>query len=178
MKTRMVTIGVVLLIIGIAFLASGAIGLRGSTSTIKVFNQPNPGEYVSSEILLNSSSTIIVRSPPSVGGLVPAQDLTLVNSTNLNSYALSSSTSVAGTQSYTSIKGNYYYVIFSSTQPNTRLAITGSLGTTAALGLLTLAGIVFIIIGIVLAILGAFRKPKGQRKKDEYEYRYPEPVKT
>jgi uncharacterized membrane protein YidH (DUF202 family) len=176
----MVTIGVVLLIIGIAFLASGVIGLRGFTSTIKVFNQPSPGEYVSSEILLNSSSTIIVRSPPSVGGLVPAQDITLVNSTNLNSYALSSSSSsVAGTEAYTSITGNYYYVIFSSTQPNTRLAITsGSLGTTAALGLLTLAGIVFIIIGIILAILGAFRKPESQRKKDEYEYRYPEPVKT
>jgi uncharacterized membrane protein len=179
MRKRMVTIGVVLLIIGIAFLASGIIGLRGSTSTIKVFNQPNPGEYVSSEILLNSSSSIIVRSPPSVGGLIPAQDINLVNSTNLSSYALSSTTSVAGTESYTSITGNYYFVIFSSTQPSTRLAITsGSLGTIAALGLLTLAGIVFIIIGIILAILGAFRKPKNQRKKDEYEYKYPEPVKT
>jgi len=178
MRKRMVTIGVVLLIIGIAFLASGIIGLRGSTSTIKVFNQPNPGEYVSSEILLNSSSSIIVRSPPSVGGLIPAQDINLVNSTNLSSYALSSSTSVGGTESYTSITGNYYYVIFSSTQPNTRLAILGSLGVTAALGLLTLAGIIFIIIGIILAILGVFRKPKGQRKKDEYEYKYPEPVKT
>ena len=179
MRKRMVTIGVVLLIIGIAFFVSGVIGLRGSTSTVKVFNQPSTGEYVSSEILLNSSSSIIVRSPPSVGGLIPAQDLTLVNSTNLSSYALSSSSSVAGTEAYTSITGNYYYVIFSSTQPNTRLAITiGSLGTTAALGLLTLAGIVFIIIGIILAILGAFRKPKSQRKKDEYEYKYPEPVKT
>jgi uncharacterized membrane protein len=178
MRKRMVTIGVVLLIIGIAFLVSGVIGLRGSTSTIKVFNQPNPGEYVSSEILLNSSSSIIVRSPPSVGGLIPAQDINLVNSTNLSSYALSSSTSVGGTESYTSITGNYYYVIFSSTQPNTRLAIIESLGVTAALGLLTLAGIFFIIIGIILAILGVFRKPKGQRKKDEYEYKYPEPVKT
>jgi len=79
MRKRMVTIGVVLLIIGIAFLASGVIGLRGSTSTIKVFNQPGHGEYVSSEILLNSSSSIIVRSPPSVGGLVPALDINLVN---------------------------------------------------------------------------------------------------
>ena len=176
MRKRMVTIGVVLLIIGIAFLASGAIGLRGSTNTIKVFNQSNPGEYVSSEILLNSSSSIIVRSPPTAGGLVPAQDINLVNSTNLSSYAIYSSSSVAGTESYTSITGKYYYVIFSSTQPNTRLAITsGSLGTIAALGLLTLAGIVFIIIGIILAILGAFRKPMGQRKKDEYEYKYPTP---
>ena len=124
MRKRMVTIGVVLLIIGIALFASGVIGLRGSTSTIKVFNQSNPGEYVSSEILLNSSSSIIVRSPPSVGGLVPAQDITLVNSNNISSYALSSTTSVAGTEAYTSITGNYYYVIFSSTQPNTRLAIT------------------------------------------------------
>ncbi len=176
MRTRMI-IGVVLLIIGIAFFASGAIGLRGSTSTIKVSNQPNPGEYVSSEILLNSSSTIIVRSPPSVGGLVPAQDLTLVNSTSISSYALSTSSSVAGTETYTSITGNYYYVIFSSAQPNTRLAIDNApLATTAALGLLTLAGIVFIIIGVILALLGAFRKPKNQRKKDEYEYKYPTPT--
>ena len=166
MRTRMLIIGIVLLIIGIGFLASGAIGLRGSTNTIKVFNQPNPGEYASSEILLNASSTIIVRSPPTVGGLVPAQDLTLVNSTNISSYALSSSSSVSGTEAYTSITGNYYYVIFSSTQPNTRLAITsGSLGTTAALGLLTLAGIVFIIIGIILAILGHSGSPRTSGKK-------------
>ncbi|MGO8806049.1 MAG: hypothetical protein ACLQO7_05535 [Candidatus Bathyarchaeia archaeon] len=178
MRKRMVTIGVVLLIVGIAFLVSGVIGLRGSTNTVKVFNQPNPGEYVSSEILFNSSSTIIVRSPPSVGGLIPALYINLVNSTNIVTYEAEFPTAVAGAVEYNSIQGNYYYVIFSSTQPNTRLAITGSLGTTAALGLLTLAGIVFIIIGIILAILGAFRKPKGQRKKDEYEYKYPEPVKT
>jgi len=172
----MIIIGVVLLIIGIGLFATGRIGLRGFTNTNTVFNHTNSGEYVSNEILLNASSSIIVRSPPTVGGLVPAQDITLVNSTNINSYALSSNSSVAGTEAYTSITGNYYYVIFSSTQPNTRLAITsGSLGTTAALGLLTLAGIVFIIIGIILAILGAFRKPKSQRKKDEYEYKYPTP---
>ena len=96
MRKRMVTIGVVLLIVGIAFLVSGVIGLRGSTNTVKVFNQPNPGEYVSSEILLNSSSTIIVRSPPSVGGLIPAQYINLVNSTNINTYAKRVSTAVAG----------------------------------------------------------------------------------
>ena len=99
MRKRMVTIGVVLLIVGIAFLVSGVIGLRGSTNTVKVFNQPNPGEYVSSEILLNSSSTIIVRSPPSVGGLIPAQYINLVNSTNhqlLCTYP--AATSVAGTE--------------------------------------------------------------------------------
>ena len=179
MRKRMVTIGVVLLIIGIAFIASGAIGLRGSTRTIKVFNQSNPGEYVSSEILLNASSSIIVRFPPTVGGLVPAQDITLVNSTNIITYKIEFPTLVAGTEVYSSISGNYYYVIFSSNQPNTRLTIDSApFATTAAFGLLLLAGIGCIIIGIILAILGAFRKPKNQRKKDEYEYKYPEPVKT
>ena len=179
MRKRMVTIGVVLLIVGIALFASGVIGLRGSTNTIKVFNQSNPGEYVSSEILLNSSSSIIVRSPPTVGGLIPAQDINLVNSTSIPTYEPEFPTSVAGTEVYSSISGNYYYVIFSSTQPNTRLTIDSApFATTAAFGLLTLAGIVFIIIGIILAILGAFRKPKNQPKKDEYEYRYPAPVKT
>jgi len=179
MRTRIVMIGVVLLIIGIGLFVSGVIVLRGSTTTLKVFNQSSPGEYVSSEILLNTSSSIIVRSPPTVGGLVPAQDITLVNSTSISSYALSTSSTLAGTETFISITGNYYYVIFSSTQPNTRLAITsGSLATTAALGLLTLAGIAFIFIGIILAIAGAFLTTKNQRKKDEYEYKYPEPVKT
>ena len=169
-------IGVILLIVGIGLSVSGVIGLRGSTTTIKVSNQSNPGEYVSSEILLNGSSSIIVRSPPTLGGLIPAQDLTLVNSTNIRSYALSSNTSVAGTETYTSITGNYYYIIFSSTQPNTRLPITnGSLATTAAFGLLFVAGIICIIIGVILALVGAFLGTKNQRKKDEYEYKYPEP---
>jgi hypothetical protein len=178
MRTRIVMIGVVLLIIGIGLFVSGAIGLRGSTNTITVFNQSNSGEYVSSEILLNASSSIIVRSPPTVGGLVPAQDITLVTSTNINSYAISSNSSVAGTRAYTSITGNYYYVIFSSTQPNTKLAITNApLATTAAFGLLSLAGIGFFFIGIILAIAGALLKNKNQRKNSEYEYRYP-PAKT
>ena len=174
MRARMVIIGVVLLIIGIALFATGLVGLRGSTTSIQVFNQSSPGEYVSSEILLNSSSSIIVRSPASVGGLVPAQDLTLVTSANIDSYALSSNSSVAGTQAYTSISGDYYYVIFSSTQPNTRITVTEApIATTAALGLLTLAGIALAFIGIILSLAGAFLKNKNQREKNTYEYKYP-----
>jgi len=123
---------------------------------------------------LNSSSSIIVRSPPTVGGLVPAQDITLVNSTNIDSYALSISTSLAGNETYTSITGNYYYVIFSSTQPNTRLAIANaSFATTAAFGLISLASIVCVFIGIILALAGACLKNKNQRENDKYEYKYP-----
>ena len=175
MRTRMVMIGVILLVIGIGLSATGLIGLRESTTTIKDFSQSNPGEYVSSEILLNVSSSIIVRSSPTVGGLVPAQDITLVNSTNISTYALSSNTTLGGTEAYTSITGNYYYVIFSSTQPNTRLTVTtGSLATTAAYGLLFIAGIICIIIGIIIALIGTFQKTKGtQQKKDEYEYKHP-----
>ena len=174
MRTRMLIIGIVLLIIGIGFLASGAIGLRGSTNTIKVFNQPNPGEYASSEILLNASSTIIVRSPPTVGGLVPAQDLTLVNSTNISSYALSSSSSVSGTEAYTSITGNYYYVIFSSY--STQHKISNYQWVTWNNSCIRVANACrhsFHHYWNYSCNLGAFRKPKNQRKKDEYEYKYP-----
>jgi len=73
MRKRTVIIGLIILVIGIAFVAGGVVGLKGTTSTISTFTQPQTGEYVSSEMVLNSTADVVVRPSSSTGGLVPAQ---------------------------------------------------------------------------------------------------------
>lgn len=171
MKTRVVIIGIIILILGFAFVATGSIVLRRSTTTINTFSQPQSGEYVSTEIVLTASAPIVVRSPAAVGGIVPAQDIDTVNSTNLGSYALPYNSSIAGIETYRGLAaGNYYYVAFFSTQPNTRITIASF--ATVAIGLLILVGILFIIVGIIVAIVGAFQN-RGHKAAKTYEYVHP-----
>lgn len=159
---KMTKIGIIVLVVGIVLVIGGAIGAIGSLTIKTTFTQPHPGEFVSAEILLNSSSNLVVSSPASSGGIVHASDLGLVNSTNLSAYAVPFTTSGAGSNIYESLSGNYYYVAFSSSQPNTKIVATpvGSLAT--AFGSLALLGIVLVIAGIVLAIVGWRQKPKPQ----------------
>jgi cytochrome c biogenesis factor len=158
---RRVTIGVVILVVGIVLVSAGAIGEISSLTVYKSFTQPHPGEYVSTEIMLNTTSYLAVKSPATSGGIVPAQDLNLVNSTNINTYAVPTSTSGAGSDIYESLSGDYYYVAFSSAQPNTTIVSTPPY--VVAFLPLILLGIVLAIAGIVIAVVGRREK---QRPKD------------
>jgi hypothetical protein len=158
MKTRTVVIGLVILVIGVVLFFGGAIGALGSISINNTFTQPHPGEYVSAEITLNTTSGLAVASPAATGGIIHAQDLGLVNSTNLGTYVIPYSSSAAGTDIYKSLVGDYYYVAFSTTQPGTTIVATPAKVSVASYGVLVLAGIVLAIAGIVVAIIGAFQK--------------------
>jgi uncharacterized membrane protein len=149
---RSVMIGVVILVAGIVLVAGGVVGELSSLTLSKSFTQPHPGEYVSAEIMLNTTSYLVVKSPASSGGIVPAQDLNLVNSTNINTYAVPISTAGAGSDIYESISGDYYYVAFSSAQPNSTIAVVPPYVT--ALGTLVILGVVLAIAGIVIAVVG------------------------
>jgi cytochrome c biogenesis factor len=111
--------------------------------------------------MLNTTSYLAVKSPATSGGIVPAQDLNLVNSTNINTYAVPTSTSGAGSDIYESLSGDYYYVAFSSAQPNTTIVSTPPY--VVAFLPLILLGIVLAIAGIVIAVVGRREK---QRPKD------------
>lgn len=172
MKKRTVIIGLIILILGFALVATGSIVLRGSTTSINTFSQPHSGEYVSTEIVLNASESIVVRSPASVGGIVPAQDVDTVSSANLGSYAVPYTSSIAGIETYRALAaGNYYYVAFSSTQPSTRITVAS--GRLAAIGLLVLAGVGCIVIGIIVTVVGALQN-RVQKAPKTYEYKYPD----
>jgi len=157
-KTRTVVIGVVVLVVGVALLIGGTLGALGSITINTTFTQPNAGEYVSAEITLNETSGLVVSSPASVGGVVHAQDLSLVTSANIHTYAIPYNSTGAGSEIYTSLSGNYYYVAFSSTQPNTTIVATPLRGGIVGYGSLVLLGLVLIVAGIVVAIVGVFQK--------------------
>ena len=181
MRKRTVIMGLIILVIGIAFVAGGVVGLEGTTSTISTFNQPQTGEYVSSEVVLNSTADVVVRPSSSTGGLVPAQALGDVNSTSLATYALPASSTVGGSATYTRVQGDYYYVIFTSSQPATKIVIANDLAKTVESGILVLLGGVLFLAGLIVTIIGAIRKgnkpkqPPGMTDADYYSKRQDRP---
>jgi hypothetical protein len=157
--------------------AGGVVGLKGTTSTISVFTQPQTGEYVSSEVVLNSTAVVVVRPSSSTGGLVPAQAMSDVNSESLATYALPASSSAGGSATYLGVQGDYYYVIFTSSQPTTKIVIAGDVAKTAESGILVLLGGILFLAGMIVTIIGAFRKsnkakqPPGMTDADYYSKR-------
>jgi hypothetical protein len=181
MRKRTVIIGLIILVIGIALVAGGAVGLKGTTSTISTFTQPQTGEYVSSEVVLNSTAVVVVRPSSSTGGLVPAQALSDVNSTSLATYARPASSTAGGSATYAGVQGDYYYVIFTSSQPATKIVIAGDLAKTIESGILVLLGGILFIAGLIVTIIGAIRKgnkpkqPMGATDTDYYSKRQDSP---
>jgi hypothetical protein len=151
-------VGVVVLVVGLGLLAVGGTETVGSLTIIKTFNEQHPGEYVSPEIDLNTTSVIEVQSPGAVSGVVHAQDLDSVNSTNLASYALKPNATVVRTQQFRGITGDYYYVAFSSTPPSgTHVVVTPLRSGVIRFVALILVGLVCVVAGIVVAVIGLRR---------------------
>ncbi len=174
----MLTIGLIILIVGIALAVVGGYSLRSRTTSVSTFTQPAAGEYVSTELILNNN-VVVVRSPAKVGGIVPSQDINAVNSANIGSYAVAYNSAAASSQTYLGLKGDYNYVAFSSVQPTTKIEVTGTLLETATFGLMVLGGIVLVIAGIVVAIIGAIKKSSAKKatiSDEEYYSKRPEPV--
>ena len=171
MRTKLVVAGLVVLVVGIALIAGAASGLLARTTIFKTFSEPGNGEFVSGEIVLNATTLVEVRSPDANGGLIPANDLGDVDSSNIASYAIHYNTTAAGTDTYTALEGSYYYVAFSSTTPSTIVIAVARSSGTARLGLVALAGLVCLIAGVVLAIIGAIKKAdkkSGTVSENEY----------
>jgi hypothetical protein len=90
--------------------------------------------------------------------MIPAQDLSAVNSADIGSYSAPINQTVhspAGLNTYTSLRGDFYYVSFSSAQPDSQIVVTdmpraGMVGP----GPLAPAGLLLIIGGIVVIVIG------------------------
>jgi hypothetical protein len=124
-KTIVVIAGIIVLVVGVALIATAVVGAIRPPTVISTFSQPHPGEYVSAELLLNASSAVVVASPATNGGIVPAQDIGAVNSTSISSYDVPYNSTASGAQIYKALSGDYYYVAFSSAQPSTHIAVGG-----------------------------------------------------
>ncbi len=160
MNRPIVIIGAVVLIIGVVLVSVGAVGVLHGLTVVTTFSEPQSGEYISTELMLNRTSGMAVTSAAVNSGLIPAQDLNLVNSTNIGQYALTPHSNVSGTVSYTGLKGDYYYVVFATSQPSSKVVATQLQGGTIGSSPLILGGLVAIIIGAVVAVLGVRRKSR------------------
>lgn len=161
MNKALVAVGGIVLILGVVVIAVGAVGVLRGLTVINTFSQPQSGEYVSAELVLNSTSGAAVTSAPANSGLVRSQDLNLVNSTNLAQYAVAPHSSVGGTLTYTDLAGgHYYFVAFTSSQPNSKVVVTPLHGGTAASSPLVLGGLVAVIVGIVVMVVGVRKKSR------------------
>jgi len=169
LRTRTLTIGLIVLVVGVALAAVGGYNLKNSSTTITSFTQPTSGEYVSAPLVLNDS-VVVVRSPPSVGGMVPAQDVGRVNPTDISSYSVPYNSTAASSDTYLGLTGHFNYVVFSSVQPTTKIVVTGTLLGTVASGLLVLVGIVCVIAGIIVTIVGAVRKNPSKKVSSDDDY--------
>lgn len=158
MNKRTAAIGLVVLVVGVILAVGGALSALGSITINTTFTQAYPGEYVSAEIVLNTTSNLVVSSPAPSGGIVEAQNLHLVNSTNISTYTVPYNASGAGSDVYRSLSGDYYYVAFTSAQPATRIVATPRGSSALAFASLVLLGVVLAIAGIVLAVVGVLRK--------------------
>ena len=161
MNKPIVIIGAVVLIIGVVLIAVGAVGVLRGLTVVTTFSQPQSGEYVSTELMFNTTSGIAVTSAAANGGLIRAQDLNLVNSTNIGQYALTPHSNVAGTSTYTNLTGDYYYVAFTSSQPSSKIVATPLHGGTVASSPLVLGGFLIVIIGIVVIVIGVRKKSRS-----------------
>jgi hypothetical protein len=158
MNKPIVGIGAAVLIIGVVLIAVGAVGVLRGLTIVTAFSEPQSGEYVSTELVLNTTSDLAVTSAAANGGLIPAQDLNLVNSTNIGQYAIGTHSSGAGTVTYTNLTGGYYYVAFASSQPSSKVVATPAHGGTIGSSPLVLGGFLVVIIGIAVIVLGARKK--------------------
>ncbi len=157
MNKPIVIIGGVALVIGVVLIAVGAVGVLRGLIVITAFSEPHGGEYVSTELVLNTTSGVAITSAAPSGGLVPAQDLNLINSTNIAQYALAPHSSGV-TLTYINLTGNYYYVAFAASQPSSKVVATPLHGGTMASSPTTLGGFAVLVIGVVVVALGVRRK--------------------
>jgi hypothetical protein len=151
--------GIIILIFGVALFVGGSVIIKGRLHTYTVSNLYKPGEYVSSQITLNSTALLTVQYGGSDWGVIDASELGAVNSSNLASYSLGYEVRSGPTTIYNLTEGSYYIVVFSQTTPRIDYSYftEGSILVTA---LLSGVGFIILIVGIIIAILGVVLKRK------------------
>ncbi|PYB68919.1 hypothetical protein DMB44_01320 [Thermoplasma sp. Kam2015] len=162
MRKKILLIGLIIFIIGIAMTAGGdyLVGHYTVTSTVMMQSKVGMSYY---EITIFAPSLLTVDSTFSPLYLVSSANLTGLNASNVASRSISplTTTSVSSEHVWAydlTAAGSYYIVAFNSSAA----AITWSyipLGYTY-LSVVMLIGIVLIIVGIIIAVIGLILRKK------------------
>lgn len=172
MRKNLLIVGLVLLVIGIVLaglstyeVTGGAV--RSINGAGNVMMAGTNGDFYSNTLNVTPGYELIVVSSTQ-SYLIPSQDLTTVNSTNVASYAIvptTHSSSSTDTYVYIGLNGSFVLVTFGSTSPSTMdyaVLKSGGISQLVVYGLLLIVGILLAIVGIIIAIIGAVLKPKNR----------------
>ena len=161
MRKNLLYLGLILLVIGVVISGIATVEAGGRTEIVETSLKISPsGVYYSNELTVGSNSSVIVTGNTTTY-LIPSQDLNMVNSTNVENYAIHPTTPSGNSILYDGLSGTYYLVAFSQHPPLITYAVLGSnLSQLAVYGLLIIAGAAIAVIGVILAILGAIMRSK------------------
>lgn len=161
MRRRLLTVGLILILIGVAFTVAGSYGIIKDTTLSTQVTQYSSGMYITEKMTMNKSSTLLVMGVTVDSALINASDLSAVNQSNLHSHEVQYTTKEGNNYLYQNIKGEFYFVMLSSSAPKIQYAYAaGSLDQFLLSSMLTVMGPIVLVAGIVVSVVGAFLKPK------------------
>ena len=167
MRKGVLVVGIVLLVVGVAMVGGSLFEtdhalsglLNPSRGMGDTMNSNRNGEFYSTVLNATPGNYIMVTSG-APHYLIPSDDLSVVNSSNVGAYAVSAYQTSGNNTLYTSLNGSYYVVVFGPAPPivgyDVIASITGLVWSVAVLGL----GVIFAIAGLIVAVIGAILKPK------------------
>ncbi|MEM0155309.1 MAG: hypothetical protein QW597_01730 [Thermoplasmataceae archaeon] len=164
MRKKLVEIGVVMLIAGVAILAIGGITISETTIISSHYSEPSRGEYISYEINVSGSGSIIVFGNGTIGslGLVAADDIHLVNASNIATIAITPSVALGGLQIYNVNHSSYFFVIFTDSSPEYVYTYFPGAMFDELAGIMA-GGFAIFLTGLTVTIVGVFLRNDRHR---------------
>jgi uncharacterized membrane protein len=165
MNKKILAIGVVMIIVGVAMFIGGAeyfdSSFTSSSSSHYTLNQTS-NLFISNNITVKSGYIVMIEGASTNSGLVLHSNLSLVaNSTALKSHEVKATDSDDGIEMFMELKSGTYNYIYANATKSTAPAygyITGSQFDLMA-GLV-IAGVLIGLIGFIVMIYGAIKKEK------------------
>ena len=161
MRKDLLYLGIILLVIGVVISGIATVEAGGKTEIVETSMKVSPsGFYYSNELTVGSNGSVIVTGNTTTY-LIPSQDLTIVNSTNVANYAIHPTIPSGNSILYDGLNGAYYLVAFGQHPPLITYAVLGSnLSQLVVYGLLIIVGAAIAVIGVILALIGAIIRSK------------------
>jgi hypothetical protein len=161
MRTNVVVAGIVVLVIGLILVGVSLNQAmdRMPYSTAEMTSS-GKGYFQSNLIVVNGGNELILISNSTIY-LVPSQDLTFLNSTDITTYALHPSFTEDDSSLFTGLNGTFYIISLGSMTPLVKYYVLNEeIGQIEMYGLALLGGVILILAGIVIAVIGLFLRKK------------------
>ena len=164
MRKKIATIGVVIIMIGVALSLTGFITIDRAPVNDTVCTGPHAGEYTSKIIDYSSGDILIIAGSTGTAGLIKYNDISSATSGNLSSMAVKYTKESSSGIEYKNLQvGRYIYVMFTSAKPTNfgySLESSQEFSDLAYASYAFEAGIISFLAGIGVVIAGFILKPK------------------